>query len=385
MRVGVTTFGCDGGKSGIGQYTIQLLRAFAAVPGDAEFEVIVHPTEKDVFVPPSDRFRAFSLAENLRSPMLNLCWHQLGLPSLCKKRAYDVLFIPAANRRGVIHAPCPVMGMVHDFSSIHVQGKYDPLRVFYIKHVLPAFIRRLKRIITVSECTKKDIVTFARVPKDGISVIMHGVDQQSYRPRDKSQAQRRLVDKYPLRSPYVLYISRIEHPGKNHVRLIRAFARLKASHEIPHQLVLAGSDWTRAEAVHEAARASGLKEDVLFLGFVPGGDMPDLYCGCDLFVFPSLYEGFGMPLLEAMSCGVPVACSNISSMPEVAGDAAALFDPYDEEAISDAMHVVLSNTALRAEMIDRGGKRVKPFTWEASARQHLAVFESACGSLVTRG
>ena len=377
MRVGITTFGCDGGKSGIGQYAIQLLRAFGSAPTDVEFEVIVHGSEKDVFVPPSDRFSAYCIGENLRRAVVNLFWHQTALPRLCRKRGYDLLFIPAANRRGAIHAPCPMVGMVHDFSSIHVEQKYDPLRMFYIKRVLPVFVRRLDRIITASESARKDLTAFAHVPPERVSIIMHGVDHGIYRPQDKSEALERLKNKYPLRPPYILYISRIEHPGKNHVRLIEAFARLKHADEFPHQLVLAGSDWSRAETVHEAADAAGLGENVLFLGFVPGKDLPDLYCGCDLFIFPSLFEGFGMPLIEAMACGVPVACSNLSSMPEVAGDAALLFDPYDEDSIAQAMRQILSDEKVQGDMIQRGRERAKLFTWEASASRHLEVFRSA--------
>jgi glycosyltransferase involved in cell wall biosynthesis len=377
MKIGITTFGGDGGKSGISQYIINILREFAALDDKPDFEVIVYEDEKELFVPDPNSMSTICFGDSLRSPVANIAWHQFSLPKLCRKQKYDVLFLPAGNRRLPISLPCPSVGTVHDFSSIHVEGKYDPARMFYIKRVLPFLARRLTRVLTVSESSKKDIVEYAGVPGEYVTVTPLAADNQVYFPRDQAECIKRIGPKYNIRKPYVLYISRIEHPGKNHAGLVRAFSILKETEDIPHQLVLAGSDWDRAEEVHRAAEESAFTDDIVFTGFAPTDDLPDLYCGAELFVFPSLYEGFGLPVLEAVTCGVPVACSNISSIPEVIGDTGILFDPYDDEAIADAMRRLLIDPGLLTDCRERGLERAKKYTWSATADLTLKVLREA--------
>lgn len=373
MKVGLITFGGDGGKSGISQYIIKLIEQFDFLSGDTEIEVVVYGDEKSIFVPANSRMASYCFSSTLRNPVVNVGWFQVGLPVLCHKRGYDVLFLPAANRRSPFWVPCPTVGTVHDFSSAHVSEKYDPVRMFFIKKVTPALIRRLDMILTVSECSKTDIVNFCNISPDRVVVTPNGVDLDTYCAGDKNQALELLTKKYPIRSPYLLYVSRLEHPGKNHVRLIKAFNHLKSKTGLPHQLVLAGSEWSRAEEVYKAAELSPYRDEIIFIGFVPGSDLPSLYRGADLFVFPSLFEGFGIPILEAMACGTPTVCSNLSSMPEVAGDAAMLFDPYDEESISDTMLKMLSDKDTTGQYVRRGLERSQIFSWKNTAVKTLEV------------
>jgi len=372
MKVGILTFACDAGRSGIGQYLIHLLREFPKVAPDVEFEIIGFEDEIEAFLTPDHPYLLHTVSPRWKHPILNILWQNLLLPRLCKTHGYDAVFLPAANRRLPLWLPCPSVGTVHDFSSMHIAGKYDPLRDLYIKRVLPFLVRRLTRVIADSECTKQDIIQYARVPAERISVIPLGVDHDTFYPRDKGQSQAKVCAKYGLRPPYVLYISRIEHPGKNHVALIRAFAQLKRSTTLPHQLVLAGSDWTRAEEVYKAAEGSGLGEEIRFTGFVNAKDLPELYCGADLFVFASLYEGFGMPILEAMACGIPVACSNASSLPEVAGDAAAYFPPSDDLAIAGTISQLLGKPTVGSRFADSGPERALKFAWSNVAKDTLS-------------
>lgn len=373
MRVGIITFGGDGGKSGISQYIIKLIEQFNVLSSNIDFEVVVYEDEKSIFIPANSRMQPYCFSSALRNPVVNVGWFQIGLPVLCHKRRYDVLFLPAANRRAPIWVPCPTVGTVHDFSGVHVTEKYDPARMFFIKKVTPALIRRLDMILTVSECSKTDIVNLCNIPSDRVVVTPNGVDLDIYCYGDKKTALGQLVKKYPIRAPYILYVSRIEHPGKNHVRLIRAFDALKSKSQIPHQLVLAGSKWSRAEEVYKLAEQSPYKDDILFIGFVAGSDLPSLYRGADLFVFPSLFEGFGMPILEAMACGTPTACSNLSSMPEVAGDAALLFDPYSEDSICNTMLEMISNGDLVAQLSKKGLERSQIYSWKNTALKTLDV------------
>ena len=377
MRIGITTFGADGNRSGIGQYIINLLAGLAEVGPRESCEVLAHRSERDVFAGPGTPFAVRTVSDRVRQPLLNVAWHQVALPAWCARRKYDVLFLPAANRRVPFKVPCPTVGTVHDFSALHVAGKYDAARTAYITRVLPRLVRGLTRVVTVSESSKHDIVRYAGVPEERVHVIHSAADARAFVPGDREASRRRMAAAHGIDGPYVLYVARIEHPGKNHVRLIEAFERAKSAASLPHKLVLAGSDWSGADEVHRAARASRVVRDIVFTGYVPGADLPDLYRGADLAVCPSLYEGFGMPVLEAMACGTAVACSNVSSLPEVAGDAAALFDPFDVDEMANTMRRILAAPAQRASLEARGLARNRLFSWRTSAARTLEVLRMA--------
>jgi glycosyltransferase involved in cell wall biosynthesis len=378
MTIGITTFGCDSGRSGIGRYAVQLLKAMAGLAPAERFEVVVHDDERAVFVPDSAAFSALPAATAPRNPALSVAWHQAALPLLAAARGWDALFLPAGNRRLPLWAPCPLVGTVHDMSSLHVGGKYDAARELYIRRVLPVLYRRLDRVVTVSESTARDLVDHAGVPRERIRVTPLGVDAEAFRPVPP-EAAAATARRLGIDGPFVLYVSRIEHPGKNHVRLIRAFDRLKCARPgLPHRLVLAGPDWTRAADVHATAEAAAHARDGRFLGFVDAADLASLYSAAEVVAFPSLFEGFGLPVVEAMACGAPVACSDRSSLPEVAGDAAILFDPDDEAAISSAIGRLLADPGLRADLSRRGLERSRSFRWERTAAATLQAIREAC-------
>jgi hypothetical protein len=158
MNIGITTFGGDGGKSGISQYIINLLNQFNTITDRHTFDLFLYERERNVFLNADSKLAPVTFGERLRNPAVNIAWHQFGLSKWCKRRKYDALFLPAGNRRLPWKAPCPTVGTVHDFSSLHVQGKYDWKRMFYIRQVLPPLIRNLTRVVTVSESSKRDIV-----------------------------------------------------------------------------------------------------------------------------------------------------------------------------------------------------------------------------------
>jgi len=380
VRVGVPCFGGDAGRSGIGRYIIQLLGEFADADQEWQFDVPVHISEQDAYLPDHGPLKALPVGEGVRNPLLNVAWHQIVLPRMAHQLGWDVLLLPAGNRRLPVAAPCPMVGVVHDMSSIHVAAKYDPARMFYIKRVLPFLFRRLTMVISPSKSTRKDLIEYAALPPERIRVIPLGVDHERFRPRNPETARKRMAKRYGLKHPFILYVSRIEHPGKNHAGLIRAFRRMKKEYNGPLQLVLAGSDWSRAREVHRMAEASGCAHDIVFTGFVDSVDLPDLYSASRAVVFPSLYEGFGLPVLEAMASGAPVACSDRSSLPEVAGDAALLFDPEDDSAMADAMTRLVDDETLVARLHDAGIARSREYSWERTARETLDCIREAASS-----
>jgi glycosyltransferase involved in cell wall biosynthesis len=370
MRIAIPTLGCDGRLSGISRYTVQIIREFLRSPDVKQVRLLSLRGEEDIFDPTPGQALTTTVSPVFRSAMPSLIWHQLVLPP--HVRGSDILFLPAGNRRLPLLAPAATVGVVHDLSSLHVQGKYSFTRDVYIKRVLPILIRRLDTVVTVSESSKRDIVSYCRIPPERVTVIPHGVDTAAFKPGPADVARERVKSRLPA-APYFLYVSRIEYPGKNHLRLIAAFARALAVTNAPHHLVLTGTDRERAEEVHAAAENSPVANRIHFAGFVPDEVLPDIYRASTALIFPSLYEGFGFPLIEAMACGIPVACGSVSSLPEVAGDAALYFDPLSEESIAAQLVALIRDEGLRRDVAERGLARSARFRWEEVGRDTVAV------------
>ena len=231
------------------------------------------------------------------------------------------------------------------------------------------------RIIVESRSTARDLERVLKVPESKIEVIYLGVGT-AHQPQDPRAAAEFIAAKYGVSKDYILTLGTIV-PHKNLITLVRALKILRGAGEISLQLLVAGARGGRFSGFLNAVQSLGLTEkDIRFLGFVPDEDLPMLYSGSSLFVFPSLYEGFGLPLVEAMACGVPVVASNTSSIPEVVGDAGLLVPPTEPEAFAEAILRVRSDEGLRRAMIEKGLKQATGFRWDTSARHHLACMQS---------
>lgn len=376
MKVGISSFAGDAGKSGISQYMVNIFKRLPELSGDDAYVLFMARSDREHFDIGHPRMKIVDYPDWIGSPVVNILWHLFWLPVALAKNGCDCVFLPAGNRRLGWWYGVPSISTVHDLSQLHVEGKYDPLRMLYIKRVLPRLMKRLSHIVSVSKATRRDLVTHAGIDSQRIDVIYNGADLESYQPQDKTKAARRVKRELGISAPYILYTARLEHPGKNHVRLVKAFAQLKQDSNIPHKLVLAGSPWYGAEAIYAAVRAYGLEQQVRFPGFVPNSELPTLYAGADLFVFPSLFEGFGIPLLEAMACGTPLCASKVASIPEVVRNAGLLFDPLKVDEIQQAMDQLLTDKKLRADMVRRGLRQARLFSWEDSARQILSTLQA---------
>lgn len=377
MLIGTTTFGCDAGRSGIGRYTTRLLDAMARTAHSDRIEIIAHHQDQSTFLPSSSPASSSFLTPGLLThPVLDIAWHQTVLPPLAAWRHYDLLLLPAANRRLPSFAPCPTVGTFHDAGILHIHNKYSPLRRLYLNHILPPMVRRLNHLLTVSEYSKQDLIHHFGIPADKITVTPLAADREYYRPRDPEHCRAQIASLYDQSEPYLIYVSRLEHPAKNHVRLIQAFSQARQKYGLPHQLLLAGGDWSGSDAIYRAARRSSQSQAIHFLGFVPDSLLPHLYGAAEAMIFPSLFEGFGLPILEAMSSGLPVATSNAASLPEVAGDAALFFDPHDVDAMAEQIARLASDPALRLRLREKGLRRANHFSWERTAHQTWQVLRN---------
>jgi glycosyltransferase involved in cell wall biosynthesis len=224
----------------------------------------------------------------------------------------------------------------------------------------------------VSETTRRDVVTRYGIPPERVRVVYHGVNPR-FKPV-RLAASQQIKDKYQLPDQYILAVGTIE-PRKNLVVLLEAYHVLR-QHNPDLQLVIAGKRGWHSEPFFERLQTLGLTDQVKLLGFVPDEDLPALYNFAEAFAFPSIYEGFGLPVLEAMACGTPVVCSNTSSLPEVAGEAALLLAPTDTRGWSTALQQVLDNPALRADLRQRGLRQAAQFTWAETAQQTLALYRT---------
>jgi glycosyltransferase involved in cell wall biosynthesis len=263
---------------------------------------------------------------------------------------------------------------LHDLIFLFHPETHKPLNRWFLTLMMPRFLRAADAVIAVSECTKRDAIRFYRIPEEKITVIYEGVNPR-FRPASPETIAA-VRARYNLPEHFILYVGTIE-PRKNLTALLEAFHHLLATHDL--RLVIVGKKGWLYEGFFRRLRELGLGDRVIFTGYVPDEDLPAIYSAADLFVFPSLYEGFGLPVLEAMACGTPVICSNTSSLPEVAGDAAFLVDPTDVCSLAGAMEQALTDEHLRSELMAKGLERARWFTWEKAAAKTLEVYRGVLG------
>lgn len=379
MKVGLSTSVIQRGKTGIAQYVFALTKAMIELPDAPELTLFVLEEDQGLFDFARGRVRLAVVPETVRPAVKNIAWHQATLPKLAKRLGLDVLHIPS-YRRLTWRQSVPTVATIHDLAPFHVSGKYDWKRMFYGRVIVRALARRQREIIAISENTAADITRFFGVPGERMRVVHNGLDHTRFCPGDAKAAQAEVAQTRKLDQPFFLYVSRLEHPGKNHVRLIEAFDRFKSATGSPWLLALGGSDWHGAEAIHQAAAQSPYRDDIRFLGFVPDAELPTLYRAASTVVYPSLYEGFGFPPVEAMACGCPVLTTHRGALAEVVGDAAEIVDPEDVPAMAIGLGHLARDESRRRELIAAGTKNAARFSWRTCAEATRDVYLQAIGA-----
>lgn len=298
-------------------------------------------------------------------PAMNALWHLARAGAAAKGAGADVLLLPAANRRLTAVSPLPTVAVIHDLANLHVPGKYDPLRMAYLRHVMLGALTTADVIVAISAATRDDLER-ALGGRRQVRVVPNGVDARRFTPRPPTDPEvvaaraRARLDR-----PYLLYPSRLEHPGKNHLRLLRAFAASSA--RATHLLALSGADWGAQAAIEDERARLGLGDAVRILGWLADADVPRLVAGADAVVMAGLHEGFGLPALEALAAGRPVAVSSTGALPEVVGPLGVLFDPLDEGAIARALERVTTDRALGERARRQGPPWAAARSWDRTA------------------
>ena len=355
---------------GIGTYIRNLLRHLARIDRDSEYVLLCQ--EYDVGV-------AAQLGPNFRAVLE-------PSPTYSFREQVHVPWVLHRERPDVFHAPhyvlppltrCRSVVTIHD--CIHLMfPQYLPNRAAYVyaRASMWSAARQARRILTVSEASKRDIIHFFDVPPEKVVVVYNAIEER-FAVTPSEEAIARVRERYQLNHPFVLYVGNIR-PHKNLVRLIEAFAELRTHGVGELKLLIIGDEISKLPALRRAVHSHKLHKHVRFLGYLEDDTLAILYRLASVFVFPSLYEGFGLPPIEAMASGTPVVTSNVSSMPEVTGDAAVLVDPYNVESIVEGIARVLGDPALAAQLRRKGIARAREFSWARSVARTREVYQEVC-------
>lgn len=356
-------------RTGIGRYTLNLLRHLSA---RTDVEMVPINSDEDIDPDSLGIPNLLTLDREHRTGNLLKLWRY---PSDLKKLGLDVLHWPGQfpKRYFVAAGGCKVL-TVHDIAPLLYGDEMHP-RLSFVKRASVAFLPRVADLLIAdSQSTKEGLIERCGAHPEAVEVIPLGVEHERFKPSDdRTIAEAR--SKFGLVAPYLLHVSNYR-PLKNLVRIIEAFMRVWEAGSKDIELVIAGGGGWRYEEFLRWVEPYRAKGGIRMIGQVEEEWLPALYSGAELFVFPSLYEGFGLPVLEAMACGTPVLTSGVSSLPEVAGDAAILVDPTDVEAIADGMRRILGDQRLRTELRRRGLERASRFTWDVCARRHFEAYQT---------
>lgn len=358
----------DGNRTGIGSYTYNLTRNLLRIDNENEY-VLIHryQTDNPIYREADEIIIPFP-----RIPLRETIGNNILLPFKLRKYKLDIIHDPSQISPFLFNPSPKKVLTIHDLTPILFPETHGGIHTFLQNNILPRSLKRVDSIIAVSNSTKNDIISYFKIAEARVKVIYNGVDEIFQVLHEDEMED--VKEKYEIKHPFILYVGTLE-PRKNIPTLLRAFYLLKKK-GIQHRLVIAGGKGWKYKSVYKTVNELNLQKEVIFTGYIPSEDLPKIYNAADLFIYPSLYEGFGLPPLEAMACGTPVITSNTSSLPEVVGDAGILVDPLDVKKIADVMYKVLNNMDVRDRMVKRGLERAKMFSWEKCAEETLGVYES---------
>ena len=363
MRIGLEISPLALNISGIPNYILRLLQGFASIDKKNQYFLYTNrPIPFELGLP--DNFKTIILNKPL--PRFQL-WFQIELPLRLKKDRIDIFHGLFSRLPFVL--PIPGVITAHDLSAYRMP-RFHKRKTHFTNLMYPVFVRKASRIIAVSEFTANELLSCFPEASGKITVVYEAAPPDYFEIADKSELER-VIGKYNLPDRFLLFLGTLE-PRKNLERLLEAFTASRSI--IPHSLVISGAVGWKTKEFFNKLKGSAIENRIQLTGFVDREDIPTLMSLADVFIYPSLYEGFGLPVLEAMACGTPVITSNTSSLPEVTGNAAFLVDPYSSDSISNAVKTLVLDEERKTLMRERGLKRAGEFNWEKAARETLQVY-----------
>lgn len=366
LKIGIDAFGCDHGMSGIGAYILSLVKNLPK--SNYEFQLFGPELDKYTYTSNIDYIN-FVGVDISDARLAEKIWHFKDLNLFIKKQKYDAVIYPS----GIDLLP-PIFTVP---SVLVFQRVLDNNVNFLVKFGIKRTLKNITGVISPSKFIQKKLIEYG-VNQDNIRVIYNGIDNTLFYPMQNQNESTVLMQPFSIRKPYIIYASRLTVAEKCHVELIKAFVIFKKKFGTDHRLVIAGSDGENAENVHEAVLASGYSSDILLTGYFPHESLPALYGSADLCIFPSRVEGVGLPVIEAMACGIPTACANAGALPEVAGDATVFFDPKNPEEIADAISSLIDteeNYNRREILIKKGLEWVLRYNWKTTAEETISYLD----------
>ncbi len=358
MRIGIDVTALQTQLFGAGNYIVNLTQTLIRLDPANDYVIFSKSKQIELF---AGRGHAQVVRVDLPTRYHRIAWEQTGFAWLIRRYRLDVVHSPHYTMP--MFASCAKVVTFHDMTFFLHPEAHLFYKLIFFRGMIPISARYADALIAISQNTHKDITRLLHINAERLFTIPYGEEQQA------------ALRKYDLPAQFILYVGNLE-PRKNLPRLLRAFAKL-VQRGFPHALVLAGARGWMDEEVFATLRELNLGHRVFLPGYIPQAELPALYSAASLFVYASRYEGFGLPVLEAMACGAPVITSNVASMPEIAGDAGVLIQPDNEAELSEAMARVLSDNDLRTFLVHRGLERSKIFSWERAAQETLAVYERA--------
>ena len=358
MRVGINVAILSSPATGIGYYTLYLVQALARVERDIEFVLLGATPSLLPSIPHGKNFRVRTAAR--LQGIKRLVWQQTALPWLAACTQVDALHCPDFSRP--LFSSVPIVNTIHDLSYLAPQPFLPFTKRMYKRALGHLALKHSARIIVDSEFTRMEVLRHYPIDAQRVTIIYHGVNPVLRAHREKPK------------HPFLLFVGTLER-RKDLVTLVRAFDVVRERGRISHRLILVGQPGFGWSQIKAAIAASRYRQDIEVCGYLKREAVEELLQTADLLIYPSVYEGFGLPVLEAMACETPVVCSRAASLPEVAGNAAEYFEPSEVDDLAAATERVLSSKEKQAEMRQRGLERAKLFTWDECARKHLEVYK----------
>ena len=366
MKFGIDTFCCDHGRSGTGTYLYYLASALEEIGGN---EYALFGSGIDRYTYSAEIAMPFLEVKIPDSIQAEFFWHRFLSNRFYKAQKFDAVLYPAASRILPSKFSVPGVAVINDTLSMMIAKSAIP------KKTTLKNLSRAQKIIVPTKFLRNDLISLG-LNGEKIAVVRHGIDHSHFYQHPAEERDIIEIKPFAIKPPYILYPSRISGAGKKHIELINAFGIFKERTASPHRLVLAGQEDAFAEEVHKAAYASKYASDIFITGFFPREGLVRLYGRADACVFPSVQEGAGLPLIEAMASGVPVACSSAGALPETAGGNAMLFDSDSIEEMAQSIEKVCAKGEERDALIRKALKWSEEFTWQKCARETEEILQS---------